>query len=115
MRTWISTQRQEHLPARDHCCVYSVRRWEQERFSGADRHYTADVCFSGADRLLPCLIIVLGLGLVLCVSAFVFCILLKNEICREGIPFFEVAALLTVMVFIFFHGPIREIGLDRSK
>jgi hypothetical protein len=73
-------------------------------FSGADQHYTDGVCFTGADQPLPGLIILLGVGLVLSLSVFVFCMLLTDEIRREGITFCDVAIVVTGMVFIFFPG-----------
>jgi hypothetical protein len=41
-------------------------------------------CFTGADRPLAGLLILLGVGLVISLSAFVFCMLLTDEIHREG-------------------------------
>jgi hypothetical protein len=82
-------------------------RWATPNgFSGADRHYTDGICFTGADRPLPGLIILLGVGLVVSLGAFVFCMLLTDEIRREGITFFDVAIVVTAMVFNFFPGPI---------
>ena len=77
-------------------------------FSRADRHYTDGICFTGADRPLPGLIILLGVGLVLSLGAFVFCMLLTDEIRREGITFFDVAIVVTGMVFNFFPGMATE-------
>ncbi len=77
-------------------------------FSGADRHYTDHICFTGADRPLPGLIIRLGVGLVLSLSAFVFCMLLTDEIRREAITVFDVAIVVPGMVFIFFAGLFAE-------
>ena len=84
----------------------STRRASPNGFSGADRHYTDGICFTGADRPLPGLIILLGVGLVLSLGAFVFCMLLTDEIRREGITFFDVAIVVTGMMFNFFPGPI---------
>ncbi len=57
---------------------------------------------------LPGLIILLGVGVVLSLGAFVVCMLLTDEIRREGITFFDVAFVVTGMVFIFFPGMATE-------